>query len=253
MTAQSRSAVLSTITPALPPSSRTTFFLPARSFIRQPTDGDPVNVRSLNRSSATIRSPELAGHGQDAHGTRRHAGRFHDLRHGQHGERVFRGRLEHDRVTAGDGRRELVGGEVEREVERRDASDRADREAAGDADAVLRGGHQVERDELARHPFRLFGAETEGERRAIDLDQRIADGLAGLEGDELAELLAAGLDAARDLAEDPPALVGRQLPCDLEGVDGSVDRLLVLLRRRVVRRPGRVGRIGRIRHLQSIG
>ena len=57
LTAQSRSAVLSTITPALPPSSRTTFFLPARSFIRQPTDGEPVNVSSLNRSSDTIRSP----------------------------------------------------------------------------------------------------------------------------------------------------------------------------------------------------
>ncbi len=56
-TAQSRSAVRSTITPALPPSSRTTFFLPARSFMRQPTDGDPVNVSSLNRSSETIRSP----------------------------------------------------------------------------------------------------------------------------------------------------------------------------------------------------
>ncbi len=45
------------MTPALPPSSSTTFFLPARSFIRQPTDGEPVKVRSLNRSSATIRSP----------------------------------------------------------------------------------------------------------------------------------------------------------------------------------------------------
>ena len=45
------------MTPALPPSSRTTFFLPARSFIRQPTDGLPVNVSSLKRSSATIRSP----------------------------------------------------------------------------------------------------------------------------------------------------------------------------------------------------
>ena len=45
------------MTPALPPSSSTTFFLPARSFIRQPTDGLPVNVSSLNRSSATIRSP----------------------------------------------------------------------------------------------------------------------------------------------------------------------------------------------------
>ncbi len=56
-TAQSRSAVLSTIAPAFPPSSRTTFFLPARAFIRQPTDGEPVNVSSLNRSSSTIRSP----------------------------------------------------------------------------------------------------------------------------------------------------------------------------------------------------
>ena len=56
-TAQSRSAVLSTMTAALPPSSSTTFFLPARSFIRQPTDGEPVKVSSLKRSSATIRSP----------------------------------------------------------------------------------------------------------------------------------------------------------------------------------------------------
>ena len=45
------------MTPALPPSSSTTFFLPARAFIRQPTDGDPVKVRSLKRSSSTIRSP----------------------------------------------------------------------------------------------------------------------------------------------------------------------------------------------------
>ena len=31
--------------------------MPARSFIRQPTDGVPVKVSSLKRSSATIRSP----------------------------------------------------------------------------------------------------------------------------------------------------------------------------------------------------
>ena len=45
------------MTPALPPSSSTTFFLPARSFMRQPTDGEPVKVSSLKRSSSTIRSP----------------------------------------------------------------------------------------------------------------------------------------------------------------------------------------------------
>ena len=56
-TAQSRSAVSSTIAPALPPSSRTTFFLPASAFIFQPTDGLPVKLSSLKRSSATIRSP----------------------------------------------------------------------------------------------------------------------------------------------------------------------------------------------------
>ena len=57
LAAHSTSALRSTMTPALPPSSSTTFFLPARSFIRQPTDGDPVKVSSLNRSSLTIRSP----------------------------------------------------------------------------------------------------------------------------------------------------------------------------------------------------
>ena len=31
--------------------------LPARAFIRQPTEGEPVKVSSLNRSSSTIRSP----------------------------------------------------------------------------------------------------------------------------------------------------------------------------------------------------
>ena len=45
------------MTPALPPSSSTTFFLPARAFIRQPTAGLPVKLSSLNRSSSTIRSP----------------------------------------------------------------------------------------------------------------------------------------------------------------------------------------------------
>ena len=43
--------------PALPPSSRTTRFLPARAFMRQPTPGEPVNESSRKRSSATMRSP----------------------------------------------------------------------------------------------------------------------------------------------------------------------------------------------------
>ncbi len=45
------------MTPALPPSSSSTFFLPARAFIAHPTADEPVNVNSLNRSSVTRRSP----------------------------------------------------------------------------------------------------------------------------------------------------------------------------------------------------
>ena len=137
LTAQSRSAVWSTMTPALPPSSSTTFFLPARSFIRQPTLGLPVKVSSLKRSSATIRSPSS-----------RVIGRMLTIPAGtpaastisatvEHRQRVLGRRLEDDRVAAGDGRRELVRGQVEREVERADGRDRADREAPGDADPVL--------------------------------------------------------------------------------------------------------------------
>ncbi len=43
--------------PALPPSSSTTFFRPARAFIAQPTLGEPVNDSSRKRSSSTSRSP----------------------------------------------------------------------------------------------------------------------------------------------------------------------------------------------------
>jgi hypothetical protein len=57
LTAQARLAVRSTMTAALPPSSRTTFLRPARAFIGQPTAGDPVKERTAKRSSATSRSP----------------------------------------------------------------------------------------------------------------------------------------------------------------------------------------------------
>ena len=61
--ASPRSAVSSTITPALPPSSRITRFRPARAFMPQPTDEEPVKVSSLNRSSVTRRSPSARSMG----------------------------------------------------------------------------------------------------------------------------------------------------------------------------------------------
>ena len=74
--------------------------------------------------------------------------------------------------------RDLVGGQVEREVERADARDGPDREAPGDPEAVLGRRVEVERDGLAGHPLRLLRAEAEGQDGAVDLDQGVADGLA---------------------------------------------------------------------------
>ena len=83
----------STMTPALPPSSSTTCFLPARAFMRQPTAGEPVNESSLKRSSVDQAVAQLAGHGQDGDGALRQAGVVDDLGDREHRERVADGGL----------------------------------------------------------------------------------------------------------------------------------------------------------------
>ena len=55
--ARSRSPSRSTMSPALPPNSRTTFFLPAFFFISQPTSGEPVKDKRWKRASVTSRLP----------------------------------------------------------------------------------------------------------------------------------------------------------------------------------------------------
>ena len=59
------------------------------------------------------------------------------LGEGDPAERRLAGRLEHDRAAGGDGRRQLVGDEVEREVERADRPDDADRHAQREAELAL--------------------------------------------------------------------------------------------------------------------
>ena len=185
----------STMTPALPPSSSTTFFLPARSFIRQPTDGLPGERQELEPVVGDHPVPELAGHRQDLTPPGRDPADSTISATVSIVSGSFDGGLSTIGLPARDGRRQLVGRQVEREVERGDAGDRPDREAPRDADAVLAVGHQVERDELAGHPLRLLGAEPERQDRPVHLDERVADRLAGLERDQPAELLAAALDA----------------------------------------------------------
>src|SRR5687768_11639804 len=55
--ASTKLALSVTITPAFPPNSKTIFFFPLCVFIFQPTSGEPVKLKSLKRSSVTIRFP----------------------------------------------------------------------------------------------------------------------------------------------------------------------------------------------------
>ena len=236
----------STMTPALPPSSRTTFFLPARAFIRQPTAGLPGEGQELEPLVLDHPVAELAAHRQDAHGAGRQPGLGHDLADGEHRQRVLRRRLEDDRAAGRDRRRELVGGQVEREVERADRGHRPDRERPGDPEPALRRRQQVERDRLAGHPLRLLGAEPEGQDGAVDLDERVPDRLARLEADEPAELLASGGDPGADLAQGAATLVGGK-PAGLgEGRDRGrrPPRRTALAWRGRCSRPGSPGRPG---------
>ena len=247
------SAVASTMTPALPPSSSTTFFLPARSFIRQPTLGLPVNVSSLKRSSATIRSPSSRVIGRmdtepaggpaasmisaivsivsgSADGGLSTIGLPEAIAGASLWAARFNGKLNGLIAAIGPiGKRRVM------------------------PSRSLRRGQQVERDDLAGHPFGLLGAEAERQDGPIHLDEGIADRLARLERDEATELLAPLPDPGADLAQDAAALVGGQLAGDLEGGDRGLDGFLVLLGRRVVGRAGRGGGVGRVVDGQDVG
>ena len=118
----------------------------------------------------------------------------------------------------------------------------------------LRRGHQVERDGLAGHPLRLLGAEAEGEHGAVDLDQRVADGLAGLERDRSgASSSRRSLMPALISRRMRAALVGRQAARLLERRDRGLDGLLVLLGRGVVGGAGGLIGMGRVGDLEHVG
>ena len=56
-----------------------------------------------------------------------------------------------------------------------------------------------------------------------------------------------------DVAQDPAALVGRQVAGDLERRDGGLDGFVVLLRGRVVGRAGGLRGIGGVGDLEDVG
>ena len=126
---QSPSAL--TISGAFDPSSRLTFLWGTRERMSQPTGAEPVKERAVVSSCSTIALPTSEpGPGMTLSQFSGRPGVEQDVGELQGGDRGLPGGLEDDRVAGGDRRAELVGDEVEREVE---GADRADH-AVGDAE-----------------------------------------------------------------------------------------------------------------------
>ena len=119
-TAWSTGASSKTMLAALPPSSRVTFFFDAghrlgdrAADVGRAGEGDLVDV--------VVRDDRLAGRagaGEDVDDAGRQVGLLADLGEQQRGQGSGLGRLEHDRVAAGQGRGDLPGQHQEREVPR---------------------------------------------------------------------------------------------------------------------------------------
>ena len=206
----------------------------ARERMPQPTAPEPVKVISFTRSSSTSTSP-IADDGadDDVEPARGQARLVLELGQQQRRERRLRGGLEHDRAAGGERGRDLVGDEVEREVERRDRADDTDRAAQRERELALAGLRRVHRHHLAGQRARLDGGHRVGRHRARHLDASGLQRLAGLGRDLARGLVGAASERAGDAHEDLGPLVRRErrLHCAC----------------RCVERPPRLGR-ARLRH-----
>ncbi len=193
------------------PSSRLTRFRGARSRSFQPT---PLGAGERDQADPLVLHEDVAdlrrGADEDVEPARREPGVRLELGEQERRERRLRGRLEDDGTAGCESRRDLVGNEVERKVERRDRAHHAD----GDADrhrelalARLRGVH---RNDLARQLAGLDGRHRVRGHRACHLDPGRLHRLSGLGADQPRGLVGAPTEATGNPDEDLGALVCRE-------------------------------------------
>ena len=133
------------------PSSSFTRLRGARSAMPQPTspgagERDQLHALVLDEHVADLGR----GAGDDVEPAGRQARLLLELGEEQRRERCRGRRLEDDRAAGGERRRDLVGDEVEREVERRDRADDPDRQPQRERELALAGRRGVHRHHLAR-------------------------------------------------------------------------------------------------------
>ena len=126
-------------------------------------------------------------------------------------ERRLAGRLEHHRAAGGDRRRQLVGHEVEREVERGDRPDHADRHAQREAELALAGRRCASSGTISPASVRASAAANWNVPTARSASTPCGlDRLGRLPGDDRGELLAALGEPHRGAVEDLGPLPRRQ-------------------------------------------
>jgi hypothetical protein len=116
-----------------------------------------------------------------------------------------------------------VGDEIEREVERRNAADRAARYAPKQREAPLRARQLIRRQYVAAEHSRLRRTEPKRAGGARYLGLRVAKRLARLARDEQRELVLLGFDEQRESLEHSRALVGGTARPAFEGRGGAAD------------------------------
>ena len=210
------------MTAALPPSSRTTFFFPARRLMSQPTDA-AGEADELDAVVGDQNAGVIVGKRQDVEATIGPARLLHALGQKQRAERSLGRRLQHHGTTGGDGRRDLVGDQIDRKIERRDAGDRAERETAHDAPAP--GGEllPVEREIFAGDARAFLSGDVEGEDSALHFGARAFEGLAGFLCDGAGEFFLALCDVGGDSTQYTLTLKRRQAARGAESLDRGGD------------------------------
>jgi hypothetical protein len=160
-----------TISGEFEPSSSSTFLRGAAAAMPQPTGTEPVKDTTAGTSWLDQRFTGFGppvGHHRDPVGGQTGLDEEVDERQGS--ERGLGGGLEHDRTAGGDGGGQLVGHQVEREVERRDGGDHPRGHAQGEGQLATPVRRGLDRDHLSGELAGSGGGEGEGVDRIAPLD-----------------------------------------------------------------------------------
>ncbi len=169
--------------------------------------------------------------GEDRKGALGKLGLGQHLADDDRAERRSAGGLHHERAAHRDGGSDLVRGEVQREVERRDEAARPDRHALPHALIAACALGNIERLHFPRQPNRFFRSDAEGVDEPRHFAFGIVDRFSGLDAERISKFVEARLEPLHAMLEHGLALIACHARHRLGGAGGGrnafADRLLI--------------------------